>query len=1090
MCRCSVYHGLARSSDREGMDAFGTIPDQISKIRDFIATRIGRRERVTPAEVEATEYYEYPMITLREIVANALVHRNYEDEQRHVHVRVFSDRIEVGSPGTWIGEPLPEDGSSRQLNELISESIARNKRLANIMAWSPLVEGEGSGLPKSVEECRQAGIPIPIVKHDKGFVVVTVFPNPDWTQERDIRRRDVASESTGNFRIFISAVTSEFGGARDALAADLRSWDTLVRVQSDFRQEADAANTLKKLHDYIRDCSAVICIIGRRSGACPPPSLAAPFARMLPEGIIEASYAQWEFFFARHYRRRLSLYFAEPDNQPDNDKPTGDDFPDLQKAFVAHIVEEQGLDRSYFSNVDQLARAVLKEDWPRKPPVKPIVLPYASLGRLFKGREALLRRLHESLTRGADGGLAVVATALYGLGGIGKTRAAVEYAWAYHEDYTAVLFAQAASSEELRRNLASLGGPLLLPERETAEEEVRLNAVLAWLAANPGWLLILDNLDDPAALAEVDRLMGRLAGGHVLLTSRNDRFARQVEALELDVLTPDAAAAFLLEATEGRRDKAADDDAAARELAEELGRLALALEQAAATIEKLRCSFRRYLEIWRGTRERVVGWARPEITGYHNAVAAAWQTSVDQLSEAGRHLLERLAFLAPDPVPMFLLDVAVPGAEPEDQQDALADLAAVSLAAPEAEGERFVVHRLVQDVTRRSLDTATSQRRVTEALGWVNAAFEGNPQDVRTWPRLDPLAPHAQAVACHADAAGILEPTARLMNQLGLLFGTKALFAEAEPLIRRAVAIEEKSFGPDHHNIARNLNNLGQLLLATNRVAEAEPLIRRALAIDEKSFEPDHPNIARNLANLGQLLLATNRLTEAEPLYRRALTISEKSFGPDHPNVAAGLNNLAELLRETNRHAEAEPLMRRALTIDGASFGTDHPTVAIRLNNLAGLLQHTNRLAEAEPLYRRALEIDEASFGPDHPAVATNLNNLAGLLRATNRHAEAEPLMRRALAIDEASFGADHLDVARDLNNLALLLRATNRLAEAEPLMRRMVSIFIDFEHKTGHQHPHHGAVTVDYTRLLAAMGMGEAEITEAFASLTAEGGT
>jgi hypothetical protein len=242
------------------------------------------------------------------------------------------------------------------------------------------------------------------------------------------------------FRVFLSAVTSEFGAARDGLAADLRSRDTLVRVQSDFRQEADSYTTLKKLHDYIRDCSAVVCLIGARSGACPPPVVAAPFRDMLPSGISEASYTQWEFFFARHYKRRLSIYIANSDYPPDQPAPTTEDRRDLQQALVRHIVEEQGLDRSDFSNVDQLARAVLKEDWPRKPPIKPILLPYPSLGTLFKGRAAFIERVRESLTRGANGGLAVVATALYGLGGAGKTRAAVEYAWAFQEKYTALLF--------------------------------------------------------------------------------------------------------------------------------------------------------------------------------------------------------------------------------------------------------------------------------------------------------------------------------------------------------------------------------------------------------------------------------------------------------------------------------------------------------------------------------------------------------------------------------------------------------------------------------------------------------------------------
>jgi tetratricopeptide (TPR) repeat protein len=673
-----------------------------------------------------------------------------------------------------------------------------------------------------------------------------------------------------------------------------------------------------------------------------------------------------------------------------------------------------------------------------------------SLEGLFKGRDAFLRRLRASLTRDNGGTAAIVSKALYGLGGIGKTRAAVEYAWRYREDYRALLFVQADSPDELRRNLANLTGPLQLAEHEAAEEEVRLHATLAWLRANAGWLLIL-NLDTPAALAEANRLMGRLAGGHVVLTSRLDSFARHVEPLELDVLNPDAAVSFLLEATNGRRRKAADDEARARELAEELGRLALALEQAAATIDKQRCGFRHYLETWRSNRERVVGWARPEITGYHHAVAVTWQTSVDQLNDAARHLLAQLAFLAPDPVPAFLLDVAIPGVEAEDQHGALTDLATVSLVTRETEGERFSVHRLVQDVTRRSLDAAASRRRMSEALSWVDAGFDGDPDDVRTWPRLDPLVPHVLSVTQWADPEGIEQPTARLMSQLGALFHTKSLHRQAEPLVRRALKINETTLGPDHPVVATGLNNLAELLRATNRLADAEPLYRRALAINEASFGLNDSSVAICLNNLAELLRANNRFADAKPLYRRALAINETSFGRDHPDVGQSLNNFAQLLQDTNRLAEAEPLMRRALAIDEACFGLAHPTVARDLNNLAGLLVNTNRPTQAEPLYRRALSITEASFGQAHPRVATSLNNLAQLLQDTNRLAEAEPLMRRALAIDEASFGLEHPTVARDLNNLAGLLRASDRLAESEPLYRRALSIH---EASLGQGHP------------------------------------
>jgi tetratricopeptide (TPR) repeat protein len=319
---------------------------------------------------------------------------------------------------------------------------------------------------------------------------------------------------------------------------------------------------------------------------------------------------------------------------------------------------------------------------------------------------------------------------------------------------------------------------------------------------------------------------------------------------------------------------------------------------------------------------------------------------------------------------------------------------------------------------------------------------------LRELARYSEAEPHLRAAA--ELAADPREEATGLNNLALLLMGTNRP-GEAEQLLRRALAIDEKSSGTDHPSVAIHLNNLAGLLQASNRLAQAEPFYRRALAIDEKSSGTDRPDLAIDLNNLAGLLQATNRLSQAEPLYRRALAIDEKSSGTDHPDVATDLNNLAGLLRDTNRLAEAEPLYRRALAIDEQSYGPDHPTVAIRLNNLAELLKATNRLAQAEPLLRRALAIDEKSYGPDHPKVAIRLNNLAGLLMDTNRLAQAEPLYRRALAIDEKSSGPDHRDLAIDLNNLAELLRVTNRLAEAEPLNRRALAIA---EKSHGPNHP------------------------------------
>jgi tetratricopeptide (TPR) repeat protein len=133
------------------------------------------------------------------------------------------------------------------------------------------------------------------------------------------------------------------------------------------------------------------------------------------------------------------------------------------------------------------------------------------------------------------------------------------------------------------------------------------------------------------------------------------------------------------------------------------------------------------------------------------------------------------------------------------------------------------------------------------------------------------------------------------MDNLGLFHHVKAQFARAEPLMRRRLAFDEASLGPDHPTVAIRLNNLAELLRATTRLAEAEPLYRRALAIDGPSLGPDHSTVATGLNNLALLLQATNRLAEAEPLYRRALAIEEASLGADHPSVARDLSNLSTL---------------------------------------------------------------------------------------------------------------------------------------------------------------------------------------------------
>ncbi|MFT5468660.1 MAG: hypothetical protein ACI8UO_003772, partial [Verrucomicrobiales bacterium] len=289
---------------------------------------------------------------------------------------------------------------------------------------------------------------------------------------------------------------------------------------------------------------------------------------------------------------------------------------------------------------------------------RPTNLPI-SIGSLFKGRDAFLQTLRESLLK--SGATAVTtAQAIHGLGGIGKTRVAIEYGHRYAEEYSAtlILSADVASPDDLDRNLAELTAPhaLDLPEHAATDLIARRDAVLRWLRDHPGWLLIIDNVDSAEAAAAIDPLLQQLLGGHILITSRRTRWKAHIQTLSLDVLALEDAVDFLLERTQSNN-KAQKTKNQARALAQELDGLALALEQAAAYIAERQISFDEYLKRFAEQKARVLEWHDEELMNYPASVAVTWQTSFDQLSPDARHLLNLLSFLASEPVPRGLVEM-------------------------------------------------------------------------------------------------------------------------------------------------------------------------------------------------------------------------------------------------------------------------------------------------------------------------------------------------------------------------------------------------------------------------------------------------
>lgn len=889
------------------------------------------------------------------------------------------------------------------------------------------------------------------------------------------------SSAPDPFRIFLSGSTADFGPTRISLGSVLARSQLHIIHQADFPQTQ--ADTVLKLAQLIAPCGVLIHLIGQKPGSVADKAAVDEYLAVADKdgGFLQnypglraalgdfsgITYTQWEVLIALHLGITVFVY----------GDPTHADPAHPQRAHLDRLVAARRYSDTFTDEADLKDKiwADLMFHYRQSLPAaqvpdifRPSNLPGIYTGCLFLGREDFLRDLRASLLKQTHATAIThrsAATGIAGLGGIGKTHAAVEYARIHHADYTATLFISGDTPERLRSSLSALYEVLQLGAQNEVQpdESIRVAAVLHWFATNRDWLLIVDNVDDEASASALSGYFDKLSTGHVLITSCLQNWADNIEALNIEVLSSDASTDLLLQLTDKKRRRADDDAAQARQLAKKMDGLPLALHQAAGYINEQRITFAQYLARYEEEAACLLDWFKNHVIHYERLdketpkpVLITWKASFDKLDADTRFWLLVFAHFAPDPIPEFLLDSA-PDTPDEVKSlhraalEAIAQAETYSLLTREHGRPYFKLHRLVQQIFRLNATEADRAAALAMGIQLFDENNLGDPDDVRTWPRWTPLQTHAVSLAGHAPDTRPPEGLSLLLNCLALLLKSKSLYAQAEPYCRRAVRLDEVRYGPDDPNVAIRLNNLATLLMSTNRLAEAEPLMRRVVEIFEIHLGEDHPTVASSLNNLAALLKETNRLADAEPLMRRALAIDEASYGPDHPKVALRLINLATMVEEMNQLAEAESLMRRALDIDEASYGPDHPAVASDLSNLAMLFKATNRLAEAEPLIRRSLRINEACYGSHHPEVAIHLNNLGQLLHDTNRLAEAEPLMRRALGIDEASYGPNHPAVARDLNNLASLLQAKNRLGEAEPLMWRALGIN---EASYGSHHP------------------------------------
>ena len=280
------------------------------------------------------------------------------------------------------------------------------------------------------------------------------------------------------------------------------------------------------------------------------------------------------------------------------------------------------------------------------------------------------------------------------------------------------------------------------------------------------------------------------------------------------------------------------------------------------------------------------------------------------------------------------------------------------------------------------------------------------------------------------------------MTAQARLYYNQGQYAEAEPLMKQVLEINEYVRGPEHSETIISINNLARLYQVLGRYKETEPLLERVLFTQERVLDVGHPDVANSRSNLARLYQVLGKYSQAEPFFERALSSQEQILGAEHPDLANSLNNLAGLYQAQGKYQEAEALFERVLSLQEQILGAEHPDVASSLNNLAGLYQAQGKYQEAEALFERVLSLQEQILGAEHPDVASSLNNLAGLYQAQGRFIVAKPLYLRARTIQERAFGPKHPDLARTLGNLAALYNSQRNFTQAEPLILQAISIF------------------------------------------------
>ncbi|MEP0853618.1 MULTISPECIES: tetratricopeptide repeat protein [Cyanophyceae] len=639
----------------------------------------------------------------------------------------------------------------------------------------------------------------------------------------------------------------------------------------------------------------------------------------------------------------------------------------------------------------------------------------------FVGRDEALNTLHEQLQQKER----VAICAIAGMGGVGKTELALQYAQSHQQQGTypgGLCWLQAAQSDIGTQiiSFARVQLGLQIPDGLDLLEQV----AYCWRHWRGGEVLLV--LDDVKSYEKIKPYLPPAEPRFkILITTRRLGLGESFELLRLEMLSEDAAIELLVSFIGEERIHAELDQA--KQLCAELGYLPLGLELVGRYLKRKPDLSPTQMRQRLGLEHRSLQQRSEDMTA-RLGVAAAFELSWQELDEAAQQLACLLSLFALAPIPWSLVEQCLPDEEKEALEDAR-DEALLNLSLLERRGQHsYQLHQLIREFLRGKLEQLAQadqlKRGFCRAMVAVALQIPDTPtqQDIIT---AAPTIPHVAEAAKHQtnwlSDKDLISP----FIGLGRFYGGQGAYSRAEPWYEQCLITVKGRLGEEHPDVATSLNNLALLYHFQGRYAEAELLYLQALELRKRLLGEEHPDVASSLNGLAAVYHSQGRYVEAELLYLQALELRKRLLGEEHPDVAQSLNNLAGLYKSQGRYAEAEPLRLQALELRKRLLGEEHPSVALNLNNLALLYKSQGRYAEAEPLHLQALELRKSLLGEEHPDVAQSLNGLAAVYHSQERYTEAEPLYLQALEIAEQQLGVNHPNTNTIRKNLQSLRDST-----------------------------------------------------------------